>query len=157
MTMGLLKQECTSYVQSHNNSDDIKRLMDEIYFKSRNHFSKVIAGDSSLLFTNSILRNVFSNYEKFGEISSGVIKFEQKNNYFIVRSELNFARYIFIYGVILVLGLLTTINFKADIIVFAVTAFILLFAFIILCSQFAVYKFNSMIRACIKDCNFEIE
>ena len=155
--MGLLNQALKRYVKSNDNKDDIKRLIDEIYFKSKYHFSNVIPGDHSIIFTNSFLRNLFSNYEKFGEISEGTVNFEPKENYFIVHSKINLARFIIIYATILVIGGLSVVAFATDTILFASTACLLLFVFIVMCSQFAASKFNNMITSCIKECGLKMK
>ena len=153
--MGLLKQELKRYIKSNDNKDDIKRLIDAIYFKSRNHFSSVILGENTIIFKNSFLRNLSSNYVKFGEISEGVVNFEPKENYFIVHSNINLARFLFIYATVLLSGGLSIVAFETDTLLFAFTAFLLLSVFIVLCSQFAAIKFDNMITGCIKECGLK--
>ncbi|MFZ1986541.1 MAG: hypothetical protein WAU91_19180 [Desulfatitalea sp.] len=154
--MGLYKHTHKRYVRSTDRNGDIKRLIDQLYFKSRTHFSNVLAGDKVIVFTNSIFRNLFTNYEKFGEISEGVVNFEPKENYFIVHSKVSFARFLFIYGLIFVIGLPLIFWFEG-ILLFAIIAGLSSLGFIVISAQFAALKFNTMIKTCIEECNLKME
>lgn len=154
--MDIFGNKKSNYIGSHDIENDIKALTEVICLKCRDHFTDIHMGKSSIIFFNSFFVNLFSRYEKFGEISFGEIRFEPKANYFIVQSNISFRRWLTIYSIMLLISFICFISSEAGSILAGLLICAIFMAVLSFYPQFTAARFNSMLKSCIKECGFTI-
>jgi hypothetical protein len=155
--MNLLQHQYTIYARSDSGDKDTEKMINTVYLKNRNHFSKLYVGDRSIILENSSLINLFAKHQKFGEISIGEIYFEPKLNHIVVRSKISYLRWLIIHCAIVVMFLGPLILIETDFYLFWVLSGTLLIGFRFMCPTFFAPSFRIMILDCISECGLKVK